>query len=335
MRSYLNRLKYIAVLVLVPFVLFKAVQWWEGRGQGFRLYKIHSNLPYDSRWDIAYSDEDLALTKQVLSQPYHYLGHGFQCYAFESQDGKYVLKFFRHQRLRLPKFVLAMPSFPYFEEWRKSRILSLSRRLDYLLRSCKTSWDPARRETALLMVHLNSSKDIFPTVMIKDPLGAVHHVPLDACQFLLQKKAVLLKPMIARCMKQGDIEGAKKCLTWIFDLFIDCVHNDVQDTDGALIRKNNLGYLPEEGRAIYIDGGKLKKHVWKDKEFPKDLKRLYLLQKWLKEEYPSLVQPFEDAKENAIKRVEQFIASKNSVMPTESCLQAVVQAVHEEKAPCS
>jgi len=313
MRSFLHRFKYIAALILIPIFLFKAVQLWESRGQGFRLYKIRSDLPYDSRWDISCTDEDMAVARQVLAQPFNYLGHGFQCYAFLSQDGKYVLKFFRHQRLRLPEFVLALPSIPYFEEWRKSRILALSRRLDYLLRSCKTSWDPARRETALLMAHLNSTLDLFPVVTIKDPLGAIHHVALDRCQFLLQKKAVHIKPTIAQLMEQKNVDGAKECISWIFDLLVDCVHNDVQDTDGALIRKNNLGFLPEEKRAIYIDGGKLKRHEWKDKEFEKDLKRLYLLQKWLKDEYPALVKPFEQAKAKAIKRVDQYIASKRSI----------------------
>ena len=342
-------IKYIAILIVVPCLLFKAVQRWESRGQGFRPYKIRSDLPYDPRWDIVCSDEDMASAKVALSQPYKYLGHGFQCYAFESQDGKYVLKFFRHQRLRLPEFVLALPSFPYFEEWRKSRILALSRRLDYLLRSCKTSWDAARRETALLMVHLNSTKDLFPVATIKDPLEGVHHIALDRYQFLLQRKAVLIKPTIARLMKQGDVEGAKQCICWIFDLLVDCVHNDVQDTDGALIRKNNLGFLPAEGRAIYIDGGKLKKHEWKSKEFAKDLKRLYLLQKWLKEEHPALVKHFEEVKEKSIKRVEGYLASKGKakqneelvlakdtkILVAESVPQPEEQEVQEEKEPCS
>ena len=109
MVSFLKRWKKLLIFVLVGVALFKGIHWWESRGQGFRLYKIESHLPYDPRWDVTFSPEDLTQAKEALNQPYAYLGHGFQCYAFQSQDGKYVLKFFRHQRLRLPEIVLSLP----------------------------------------------------------------------------------------------------------------------------------------------------------------------------------------------------------------------------------
>lgn len=313
MRVFVKFLAKVAIVLCAVFCIFQVIHWWDSRGQGFRLYKIQSKLPYNPRWDISYSQDDLNEAKKALSQPYTYLAHGFQCYVFESQDKKYVLKFFRHQRLRLPEFVMSIPSFPIFEEWRKARILSLSRRLDYLLNSCKTSWDPARRQVALLMMHLNVTKGIFPTVHITDPLGDTHDIELDSYQFILQKKVSLIKPTISRLMKEGKISEAKRRLDWIFALFIDCARNGIQDTDGALIRKNNLGLFEEEERAVYLDGGKLRKHVWAKKEFEKDLKRLYLLQKWLKEECPELVHHFEEAKTKAIAEVEKTIAERGTV----------------------
>lgn len=333
MKSFFNRYKKFAIVLCVLFFLFKGIHWWEGRGQGFRLYKIQSNLPYDPRWDTAYSPEEIAFAKEALNQPYEYLGHGFQCYAFQSKDGKYVLKFFRHQRLRLPQFVLSLPSLPLFDEWRKARILTLSRRLDYLLRSCKTSWDCARWQTAILMVHLNNTNGVFPSVKITDSLGNCYQVPLDKSQFLLQKKALLIKPTIVRFMDEGDVKAAKECLAWIFQLLTNCVKNEIQDTDGALIRKNNLGILLEEKRAIYIDGGKLKKHTWKKKEFEKDLKRLYLLRKWLKEEYPSLLKFFDKEREKALAEVESFISDRDATVALETVSPPEQEPVPTESVP--
>lgn len=303
-------------IILVIGALFgslELIHLWEGRGQGFRLYKIQSTPAYDERWDISYTDEDLQQARKALSQPYHYLAHGFQVYAFCSEDGQYILKFFRHQRLRLPDFVMALPSFPLFDEWRKSRILSLSRRQDYLFRSCKTSWDLARHETVMMMVHINLTDSLYPTVKLHDLLGNVYSIELDKYQFLLQRKGTLIKPTISAHMKNGEIHEAQRCLDRIFDLFVDCAKKGIADTDGALIRKDNLGFFGD--RAIYIDGGKLmkRKGAITKKGFLRDIKRLNPLAKWLKEEHPKLLKYFEKSRQRAVHAIEELCAAQTTV----------------------
>jgi hypothetical protein len=295
--------RWVCLVGLVGIGVFHFVHWWEGRGAGFRLYKIQSTPAFDKRWEVACSPEDLGLAREALSQPYHYLGHGFQVYAFMSEDGQYVLKFFRHQRLRLPKFVMALPSIPLFDEWRKSRILSLTRRQDHLFRSCKTSWDLARYETILLMVHLNITDGLYPTVTIQDLLGNTYPIELDSYQFLLQRRAQLIKPTLTALMKAGDENGAYRRIDQIFGLFLDCARKGIADTDGALVRKDNLGFF--EDRAIYIDGGKLapRKAALTKKAFVKDIKRLNPLEKWLKAEYPTLGAYFAKARSRAVEQV--------------------------------
>jgi hypothetical protein len=295
--------------------VIRIVKWWDSRGQGFRLYKIQETIPYDARWDVAYTPQDVQDAGKVLSQPFHYLGHGFQCYAFCSADDKYVLKFFRYQRLRLPNFIMAVPEFPLFSEWRKSRLLALARRKDYLLRSCKTSWDLARQETCLLMVHLNATKGLFPVVKITDSLGNTFDIDLDNYQFMLQKKAQLIKPTILGAVQKGNTQEAKKYIESIFSLLLHCAMKGIRDTDGALIRKNNLGFY--EGKAIYIDGGKLS--PWNQpctkKDFQKDLKRLRPLRKWLQLECPSLVSHFDTVHKQTIDVFDQYstqLASQTS-----------------------
>ena len=301
-RRWTSIVKMMFIICLVGFGSFRAIHWWDGRGAGFRLYKIQSTPVFDERWEVSYSPEDLKVAQEALAQPYHYLGHGFQVYAFMSDDGKYVLKFFRHQRLRLPDFVTSLPSIPLFDEWRKSRILSLARRQDHLFRSCKTSWDLARHETILLMAHLNRTEGLYPTVTISDSLGNEYPVELDDYQFLLQRRAQLVKPTIAALMKSGDEDGAYRRIDQIFDLFLDCASKGILDTDGALVRKDNLGFF--EDRAIYIDGGKLapRKEPFTKKAFLKDIKRLGPLEKWLKELNPKLGKYFAKAKARAVEQ---------------------------------
>jgi len=287
------RIKIWIIIFGLLLLGIKGWQEWESRGEGFRLHKIQSFPDYDPRWDISFTRADLKKTTDALSQPYRYFGHGFQCYVFISQDEKYVLKFFRHQRLRLPKVIMAIPSFPLFDEWRKKRLLALSRRKDYLLRSCKTAWDLAKEENILLMVHLNTTEGLFPKVEIKDPLGNRYLIDLDKYQFMLQRKAEHVKSVLTSLMQEGKVDEAKKHIDAIFDFFTHCAKRGIQDHDGALIRKNNLGFF--EGKAIYIDGGKLapRKAPCSKKAFLKDIKRLGPLRKWLEETYPELAQHFQ------------------------------------------
>ena len=300
------------MVIILSLCALKGWQRWDSRGEGFRLYKIQSSPSYDPRWETSFSSLELDEAKEALNQPYRYLAHGFQCYAFVSQDDKYVLKFFRHQRLRLPRLIMTIPSFPIFDEWRKRRLLTLSRRKDYLLRSFKTAWDLAKDENILIMVHLNATKGVFPNVEIRDLLDNRYSIDLDNYQFMLQRKADHIKTTLTSLMEEGKVDEAKKRVDAIFELFTHCAKKGIQDHDGALIRKNNLGFF--EDRAIYIDGGKLapRKAPCSKKAFVKDLKRLMPLQKWLEERYPELAQHFHTSWKMAVCTVKE--ANKSSVL---------------------
>jgi len=292
-------LKWIVAVFLI-FGLIQGVLWWDSRADGFALSKIESNLPVEARWNINPAAEQYEKALSALSQPYTYLAHGFQCYAFESADKQYVLKFFRHQRLRLPDFVMKLPAMPIFEEWRTTRIMSLNRRREYLMRSCKTAQEHAAYETGLIFTHLNMTKNLFPTVEITDKIGRTYQVSLDDCQFIVQYKAEHIKPTFKKLVQEGKLDEAKLRIKQIFDLLATCAKRGVQDNDNALIYKNNIGFLPD--RAIYIDGGKLvlKKVPLKKDRFVKDLNRLKPLLRWMKEETPGLVPYFRDAEQQAI-----------------------------------
>lgn len=293
--------KWIIIICLLA-VTVKGALWWDGRGDGFELSKIQSNLPVESRWDFDYTPEQYQQALKVLQQPYKYLAHGFQCYAFESQDGLYVLKFFRHQRLRLSNFTLNLPAIPVFEEWRTAKILSMNRRREYLLRSCKTAQKFVPYESGLIYTHLNTTNNLFPTVEITDKLGNHYQIELDNYQFILQFKAEHIKPVLSKLAREGKLQEAKVRIDQIFALLADCANKGIQDADSALIYKNNLGFLSD--RAIYIDGGKLiPKESMKQKDrFIKDLNRLKPLLKWMKENEPTLVPLYQQSEKEAIDR---------------------------------
>lgn len=89
--------------------------------EGFSPPKIISNLSYNKDWDIPSSLEESAVD-EILSQSFHFLGSGKQCYAFESQDRKYVLKFIKQSRKRSIPWLENISFFQSFLAKRKERL---------------------------------------------------------------------------------------------------------------------------------------------------------------------------------------------------------------------
>jgi hypothetical protein len=293
-----KKLGYIFATLLFLGSLIQLAVYWDNRADGFKVHKLDSQIKFDERWEISQSDEMYQQALKILQQPFYYLGHGFQCFAFESQDGKYVVKFFRHHRLRLPWIVESLPPFPIFDEWRTARTITLKKRAENLLRSCKVSQLFAPKECALLYTHLNPTINKFPKLEIIDRLDTHFMVDLDRTQFIIQQKAQQVKPTLKSLRNNLDL--ARSRIRQIFTLLSDCAKRGVQDTDNALIHKNNLGFL--EDRAIYIDGGKLalKERIKQKEYFIKDLKRLDPLLKWMEQETPELVPIFHEEKHKCI-----------------------------------
>jgi hypothetical protein len=69
---------------------------------GFTIGNITATFAYHPEWETTplNVDEENFL-EEALNQPYTYLAKGCQAYVFQSQDGKYVVKFFKYQRFRL------------------------------------------------------------------------------------------------------------------------------------------------------------------------------------------------------------------------------------------
>src|SRR5207253_1212543 len=95
---------------------------------------------------------------------------------------------------------------------------------------------------------------------------------------------------------------AKKRIDEIFDLIVRCAKENIQDTDGALIRNNNLGFVDD--RCVYIDTGKLLplKVPATRESFTHGLRHLRPLGKWFEHFYPELHSHFEEAGKRAIKQ---------------------------------
>ncbi len=227
---------------------------------GFAEVKIRSTYSYHPEWEPS---EYPALAADVLDQPYRYLGRGAQCYAFLSEDGKYVLKFFRHDHLR-----------------RKGKVLR-----DFA--SYKIAFDALRAETGLLYLHLNKTKNMGKTLTFFDKIGVRHRVNLDEMEFLVQRKAELALPTLKQWLDAGEVDKAKEGISSLVNLVRERCKKGIFDKDPDF--RTNFGFTAMG--AMQLDAGRFR---WDPKEkdpkiYQNELRSITQgLQQWLEKEYPEL-----------------------------------------------
>jgi hypothetical protein len=233
---------------------------------GFAVSKITSNQPFQTQ-----SEEMSPEVAKIFSQKFSYLTKGGQCYVFASEDGKYVLKFFKHQHLRAPAFYSYLP---FLHE----RLHKKRRALEKVFASCRIADEEFKEETGLVYLHLDKSHGD-ETLTIVDKLHIEHTLELNAFEFVLQKRATLLHPYIDTLMRNGDTEGSKRALAEVLQLTVKRTKKGIVDTDANL--GTNFGFVGD--KAIQIDIGRLSKVHHRGAN---DLKH------WLNCHYPELTKPF-------------------------------------------
>lgn len=190
---------------------------------------------------------------EALGQEYRYLGRGKQCYAFESQDGRYILKLPRMDRYGLPLWlkVCNQMSEGLFSGYKKALEADHPARKAFLFESFRLSLSDLQEETALLALHLEPTLPTGKEVLLKNRLRFSYRLPLDKTLFALQRKKALLVPTLQEALRRGDVNEAHRIVeAWVV-LVGKRAHKGILNKDASFLR--NFGY--EAGRAFQIDIG--------------------------------------------------------------------------------
>ncbi len=256
-------LNIIGSILAVSFVLLSKPLTKKAT-DGFTIHSITSAFPSDPRWEAS-SPASPEVIDKALSQKFRYLARGAQCFAFVSEDGQYVLKFFNQPNYK-----------------RKG---VEHRNIDFA--SYKIACEQLPEETGLLSVHLVPGTGSKRVVTLIDKLNIAHKVDLESMEFLLQKRADLTIPAISSAMKEHKEEVAKGYLDAIFALTHKRVDQGILDRDPNMTK--NLGVL--DGKAFLVDIGRLS-YGTSAQQFKTDLMRFEEknrgFRQWLQENYPSL-----------------------------------------------
>lgn len=260
----------------------------------FSVARIHSDLSFNPEWETApLSLQQKQELRHLLDQKFHYLGCGGQCFAFSSEDGNYVIKFFKH-KIRKPFSLFLKMSLP--EPLEQKRLKKLNKALYKLNRdftSYKIAYEDLREETALMYIHLNKGTELNQSVTIIDKIGIAHQIPLDDVEFVVQKRAKLVYPYIEELMAQGDSNAAKAAMHSILDIIVSRCKKGVFDEDARIHR--NFGFI--DSKPIFIDVGRFRRDP--ERKLPavykSDLEAITKrFRAWLEESYPTLASTLDE-----------------------------------------
>lgn len=223
-----------AVLVCLGVLFWKKGQ----EAKSFSPSKVSCLLPHHSEWEIPFTEEDQKILAQVFKQPFTYLATGVQTFAFVSQDGKYVIKFFKSAPL---------------DNTEKS--LKRRNKLIEALSAYHMAYEEIPQDTGLLFIHLNPTHNLKKTVMVSDRSGKKHLIDLDKTPFVVQEKADLIFDHLRKLALRGDAKGLKKSVTAVLDLVERRIQKGFTDDDRAVT--HNYGFV--DGRPIHFDIGRMHK----------------------------------------------------------------------------
>lgn len=223
--------------------------------------------------------------RTILDQPYTYLGHGNQSYAFSSQDGTYVLKLFMNEYLERTWVKHLLPPIPPFRQFMLHRGEDRTYRLNRLLNGYALSYAYDRENSGLVYFHLNQEEPVGDVTLI-DGLGIKRTIPLNSYVFAVQKKVIITKQEFHNLLSKGDVEGVKKRITQLLALYHEQYKKGLFDHDHNLI--DNTGFIGDQ--VVRQDVGKVvMNHRMTDPEaMQKDLDKIIntRLIPWFSEHYP-------------------------------------------------
>lgn len=240
---------YGGTFVLIALLAFLTYFSCVKKARGFSYQKIHSRYGYDPRWDFGLPSPDQEkLLDRVASQTFTLFGSGKECYAFVSEDGTLVVKFFKQKHMRT-QYILNY--FPLSKAIQNVRSETLNRHLAHknrLYQSYQIAHERLRDNSAVLFIHLTKTKHLKRPICLITPKGKKLVLKLDDMEFLIQKRGDPINDFItAHPEKKEEIVSA------VYDYLLLRNELGVGEDDQCPFR--NLGLIDD--KVMQMDVGKL------------------------------------------------------------------------------
>lgn len=245
---------------------------------------VESSVEED--WNKLAFDDILEL-KNAFNQSYYYLNQGSQSYAFVSEDGKYVVKFFKDPQYVQSLWWSYLPKISDVVEFQNEKSEQRKKLVGHFTESGKIAFENLKEETGLIYFHSNKN-DIPRLLSIYDHMGVRHLINLNLFLFSIQKRAEMLCSSLLKCKELGDLSKAKNIIINVLNLFYNLSQKGLVDRDNNFM--NNIGII-DGTSPLLIDLGYFEKNdqvkiplIYYQKLFNKTED----LTQWLEKGYPEL-----------------------------------------------
>jgi len=267
-------------LVIVLVFIMGLGHLYYGLTGDFSLHHILPQSHFSTVTEVSsLTESERQELKKILNQPFTYIGHGNQSYAFLSADGDYVLKFFKNEYLRRGWVKHVIPPVPPFRQFLIHRGKSKEYREQRILEGYALSCAHDPENCGLLYFHLDQT-DLFPEVVLIDGLGFKKKVSVQDYVFAVQKKVVVTKQELDRLLSEGEIDGVNERLSQIFALYDLQLEKGLVDRDRNVL--DNTGFIGKQ--AVRHDVGKVVMEAGqREVEIEKIRSRL---SQWISKNYP-------------------------------------------------
>lgn len=277
-------------ILLYLFLIIVIVETKYFLTSGFNIKKIFYDTDFRRELEI---NEDFEKYSPIFNQNFFYLSKGRQCFVFESEDKKYVLKFIRYHKYRYPFWAEILSYFNILSEKQKTILKEKRERYERAMSSYKIAYEDLKDITKVLYIHLNQTDFLNTKVMIKDSLNINHEIDLDKVGFILQKKEKSLKDIFLKFNNENN----EKIIKSFFSSISYMLKKNITNIDILnLIRNSGC----EDNNFVIIDVGSFLKGD--DKIILKNtfFECAYELEKFLKEKGDKYLPFFEKIKKEEL-----------------------------------
>ncbi len=207
---------------------------------------VDSSLAPQPQWVMpAPSSPEASKIRSILSQKLTFLGEGQQAIAFQTEDEKYVVKFFKMRRFE-PSWVDYLC--PHVVRRRV-------RNLHWIFNGYKNAYSDLRHETGLVWIHLAKTDYLHLPITVIDQKGNEHQIDADATEFVIQEKAELIFDHLSRLYREGKVAEMESAITRYYEFIQARIDKGYVDRDKGVT--NNYGFIGD--RPIQLDIGRLYK----------------------------------------------------------------------------
>lgn len=286
--KFVKRKVYIGFLVVA---FFGAGLWvYEELVESFYVSAIHLDSWPKTKYENISCEYSVEHVRKIVNQPFTYLGKGRQFFVFASQDGKYVLKFIKCQRVNVSDLYKKFPLPSFLDAKRQIRLQAKQERTDGIFASIALAAGRLSENTGVVFAHLTQKPELKKSVTLVDKLGFSHTIALDDVPYVLQKRAQEVQPTFEALLASQDYQGVCERFSQLIALIISDAKAHVVDIDSGTIVRNNVAFLAD--RAIHVDIGTFEvcKNATTPEHIQKQLSHLKPIIEWISTKNPHLAE---------------------------------------------